>query len=194
MRGIVNDNLLPFTKRKVGEDLKEKYIELHKAFSNFHKLNLSWLYPEMSHGEMVTLKVIADFEEGAIDEFGHTGLECDKMKAEKIRKTGRNGVNISQIVNQLCVAPPAVSRTLNSLEEKGLIERKVNKSDRRNTLVELTEMGRRANQEATAAVDNYMTRIMERVGEEAIQRAIEQVNYIYEIAKEELEILKREDK
>lgn len=162
--------------------MKERYIELHNTFSNFHKLNLSFLYPKMSHGEMVTLKVIADFEEGCGNRFGEDVVPC------------KAGVNISQIVNEMCVAPPAVSRTLNSLEEKGLIERKVNKSDRRNTLVELTELGRKANQEATQAVDNYMTRIMERVDDDEIQKVIQSVNRIYEIAKEELEILKRENK
>lgn len=172
--------------------MKERYIELHKAFSNFHKLNLSSLYPKMSHGEMVTLKIIADYEAGVCSGFGCGGNGCQDAVSgvEEYRK----GMNISQIVNQLCVAPPAVSRTLNSLEEKGLIERKVNKSDRRNTLVELTELGRVAHKEATQAVDNYMTRIMERVDDEEFRQVLAGVNRIYDIAKEELEILKRENK
>ena len=37
--------------------------------------------------------------------------------------------------------PPAVSRTLRGLEEKGYVERSADKKDRRNTYISLTEQG-----------------------------------------------------
>ena len=38
--------------------------------------------------------------------------------------------------------PSAISRTLKGLEERGYVERNINKNDRRNTYVELTAAGR----------------------------------------------------
>ena len=54
-----------------------------------------------------------------------------------------DGISVSNIAAALEVTPPAVSRMLKSLEERGLIERRVNAFNRRSTMVRLTENGER---------------------------------------------------
>ena len=145
---------------------------LHEAIFRLGRLNLSGVIPEMCHAEIVIMKTIASCEE----------------KNENPQK----GVKVSAIVNELCIAPPAVSRTMNSLEEKGFIERTVNKSDRRNTLVSLTEEGWKKHYDIRRRVDAFMSRIFSRVGEEKVQAVVESINEIYDAARTELALLKKE--
>ena len=51
-----------------------------------------------------------------------------------------DGISVSHIAAALEVTPPAVSRMLKSLEERGLIERRVNAFNRRSTMVRLNIM------------------------------------------------------
>lgn len=53
-----------------------------------------------------------------------------------------DGISVSQIAAALEVSPPAVSRTLKSLEKRGLTEQHVNVLNRRSSAVELTDSGR----------------------------------------------------
>lgn len=48
----------------------------------------------------------------------------------------------SDISSRLCISGPAVSRSLNRLEDKGLINRYMGQNDRRNVYIELTEEGK----------------------------------------------------
>lgn len=55
---------------------------------------------------------------------------------------GENGkITSSELAAKTKTLPPAVSRTLRGLEEKGYVERSVDKKDRRNTYISLTEKG-----------------------------------------------------
>lgn len=53
-----------------------------------------------------------------------------------------DGISVSQIAAALEVSPPAVSRTLKSLEKRGLTEQHVNVLNRRSSVVKLTDSGR----------------------------------------------------
>ncbi len=52
------------------------------------------------------------------------------------------GISVSQIAAALEVSPPAVSRTLKSLESRGLTEQHVNVLNRRSSAVKLTDKGK----------------------------------------------------
>ena len=67
-----------------------------------------------------------------------------------IMDKGENGkITISELAcaERKCFHP-AISRTLKGLEERGYVERNINKNDRRNTYVELTAEGERLTEEA----------------------------------------------
>ena len=94
------------------------YEELFRAMSQFRKLKFSDMFPNISRAEFFTMSMIMD--------------------------KGENGkITISELATKAHVLPPAMSRTLRGLENKGYVERNVNKQDRRNTYVELTEQGKK---------------------------------------------------
>ena len=62
-----------------------------------------------------------------------------KRRQEMARN--ENGVYVSQLAKELKVSSPAVSRMLGILENKGPIGRDVDKDNRRNTYVYLTQQG-----------------------------------------------------
>ena len=55
---------------------------------------------------------------------------------------------ISSIAGQLDIDPATVVRTVDSLEKRGLVERRRSREDRRQVFVEFTDAGRAARQEA----------------------------------------------
>ncbi|MBO5523769.1 MAG: winged helix DNA-binding protein, partial [Roseburia sp.] len=77
---------------------------------------------------------------------------------------------------------------MKGLEEKGLIERSVNRADRRNTYVELTEHGKRVMKECKSDLDEVMLAVFAKMGPEDIRRLIGYLDEIYLIAKEEIEL------
>ena len=64
------------------------------------------------------------------------------------------------------MSPPAMSRTLKSIEEKGLAERMIDSKNRRKTYVRLTQAGEQARQYAWEVSTEYINRGMEEMGEE----------------------------
>lgn len=145
---------------------------LHEAMFRLGRLNLATVVPDLNQAEVIVLNAIAF---------------CLEREEEPDK-----GVNVSSIVAELCIAPPAVSRTMNSLEEKGLILRSVNKSDRRNTLVTLTDEGWEKYRDNGRRINEFMGKIFDRVGEDKVKTIISYIDEIYEVTREELDLIKKE--
>ena len=54
----------------------------------------------------------------------------------------RNGTNISSVADYLKISRPSATMTIKKLEKIGLVERKVDPSNHRNTIVKVTRKGR----------------------------------------------------
>lgn len=139
--------------------------ELFQMFYRMRQLKISILFDELTHMEFVTLRTL----HGCTHECGE-----EKMK-------------ISDIAHMTNVRSSAVSRTLNGLEERGLIVRVADKEDRRNTYVELTDDGLRIMEECKKRMDDFMSAVFNSVGEENIKQFIEILRKIYDVSQEELE-------
>ena len=96
--------------------MKDAFEKLFRAMHQFKKLNVSDLIPGLSSSEFSVM--------GAILQMGENGK-----------------ITSSELAAKTKTLPPAVSRTLRGLEEKGYVERTVDKKDRRNTYISLTEQG-----------------------------------------------------
>lgn len=141
------------------------YEELFRAMSQFRKLKFSDMFPNISRAEFFTMSMIMDKEE--------------------------NGkITISELATKAHVLPPAMSRTLRGLENKGYVERNVNKQDRRNTYVELTEQGKKITLQTRTSMCEFGRAVMEQVDEDEIRRLVTYLNHIYEIADLELKARK----
>lgn len=86
-----------------------------------------------------------------------------------IESDSSDGIAVSAIAAALDVTPPAVSRMLKSLEERGLIERHVNAFNRRSTMVRLTENGEKLLDVAHERFIGMMHCISDKMGSEQLR-------------------------
>ncbi len=145
---------------------------LHVAV-RFQKVNIAGLIEGLSHNEIGTLEMIGRFM-----------LNCP----------GAKGIFVTDLAKCRGSSPPAVSRTLRSLEEKGLIGRKTDTNDRRNTYVFLTKEGLKKREEIAKNMELLGTGVMARMGTEKTEMLIKLWGELENIIVEEAENLSAQNK
>ncbi|MFP3155556.1 MarR family transcriptional regulator [Lachnospiraceae bacterium ZAX-1] len=140
------------------------HAKLMLAFHRVHKVKLSSMM-ELSQGEFFTLQIIAK---------------------HMIEHPNEKGIYVSKLAKQLHIASSAVSRMLKNLEEKGMIDRAVDRTDRRNTNVFLTENGQKHCEKVMLVFEEYMSRVIEQMGENEVRQMISLCNKMTDIMAEEL--------
>lgn len=151
--------------------MKQIGRDLYTAIHQFGRLRLGDLIPEITKGDCMTLM--------AIDYFS-------KKKEENL--------TVSELADKIHAQPSAVSRTLKVLEDRAYIERRINKSDRRNTYVVLTEEGRRELKVVQETMDDFTETVISRMKEADVQKMITCLNEFYQIAQEEIELRSKKGK
>ena len=96
--------------------MNDKFEELFKAMHQFHKLRMGEMMPNVSGADFWAMNNI-------------------------VNKSEDGKITISELAKKTNVLPSAISRTIRGLEDKGYVERTINKNDRRNTYVEMTDRG-----------------------------------------------------
>lgn len=124
---------------------KELSMEFLAITHKFKKIHMNFIFPEISKSEFWVLKMV--------------------QKA-MLKDESECGVYVSTIAERLKVTPSAISRMLKGLEEKEFIERKVNKNDRRNTYVTLTEKGKKVTQRVETEMNEFTKKVIHSMGEE----------------------------
>ena len=151
--------------------------KLYETFLLFRKLHMSLLLPEnLSKNEYFTLRCIEYLN-----------------KLENADGADRHA-SISALAKIMHVTTPAVSRTVSTLEEKGIILRRSDKNDRRNTYVELTTQGKTLLQKAQAEMNNFFNQMVQDMDPKDLEQLIQYLTEIYENACAELERKKQERK
>ena len=79
---------------------------------------------------------------------------------------------------------PAITRILNSLENRGFIVRNVNKKDRRSFAIELTETGIEAIEKANRRILGFAGKLVESLGDSETDKLIELIDRLSNILKE----------
>ena len=145
--------------------MNDNFEELFKAMHQFHKLRLGDMMPNVSGADFWAMRNIMD--------------------------KGEDGkITISELAEKTKVLPSAISRTLRGLEDKGYVERTVNKNDRRNTYVEMTDRGKEVTQEVREIMCDYGKAVLSKLDENELSQLISYLNNIYDIAQKEIEIRK----
>lgn len=78
------------------------------------------------------------------------------------------GVSMNSLTKALRVSPPMISKTVGSLERRGLVERIINKTDRREIRVCLTQKGYELFESGKKSVKIFMDGAFEEMGEEEL--------------------------
>lgn len=145
------------------------YEEMFRAMNQFRKLKFAEMFPELCKTDFFVMCTILD--------------------------KGDNGqITISELASRAKMLPSAISRTLKGLEERGYVERNVNKNDRRNTYVELTDAGKLVTEEARKTMAEFGKSVMAQVDEADMKRLISYLDNIYRIAEKEIETRKWQDR
>ena len=149
--------------------MNKLYEEMFRAMNQFRKLKFAEMFPELCKTDFFVMCTIMD--------------------------KGDNGqITISELASRAKMLPSAISRTLKGLEERGYVERNVNKNDRRNTYVELTDAGKLVTEEARQTMAEFGKSVMAQVDEEDMKRLISYLDNIYRIAEKEIETRKWQDR
>jgi DNA-binding MarR family transcriptional regulator len=78
------------------------------------------------------------------------------------------GLSVSGLREKLAVAKQSLARVLAELESAGFVERTAGARDRRERLLRLTEAGRIAERETSAALRDRLAHIFRKAGAEAV--------------------------
>ena len=132
--------------------MKDAFEKLFRAMHQFKKLNVSDLIPGLSSSEFSIM--------GAILQMGENGR-----------------ITSSELAAKTKTLPPAVSRTLRGLEEKGYVER--------------TEKGWKKGEEVRDRMQDFGCSVMSQLKEEDIDQLVAYLDRIYEIAEKEIDTRKR---
>ncbi len=149
--------------------MEDLYRELFETMNQFRKLHMADMMPgKMNQADFFTLNRIMDAEEGKI--------------------------TISKLAAQTKVLPSAISRTLRGLEEQQYVERNVDKGDRRNTYVTLTDEGRAVTLQSRQIMYDFGRAVMSRLDENDMKQLIYYLNEIYDISKTEIEARRQKNR
>ncbi|MDL2319429.1 MarR family transcriptional regulator [Eubacteriales bacterium OttesenSCG-928-A19] len=82
------------------------------------------------------------------------------------------GLYGGELAARMHVTPPAVSRMLRHLEEKGFIERTVDTQDRRNTYIRLTRVGEAVRERKKEEMAAFMEGVIAEMGEDNMRQLL----------------------
>ena len=94
----------------------------------------------------------------------------------------KNNVLPGEISEIMQISSARVATILNNLENKGLIERQIDKMDRRRILVSLTPLGKENSDKHYHVVINQISKMFELLGEKDAEEFIRIMNKILDIA------------
>lgn len=139
--------------------------DLFTTMHQFGKLKIGDLFPDISKTDCMTLTAIHHFS------------------------TEKQGMmTVSELAEKIHAQSSAVSRSLKTLEDRNLIERTINKQDRRNTYVALTNEGEKEIKQIQEIMDDFANAVISRMDEADMQKMITYLNELFQIAQEEIEV------
>lgn len=104
-----------------------------------------------------------------------------------LKKSDENIVLLSSVREKIKLAPSTITPILNSLEEKGLIERIIDKKDRRNIYIKLSKKGEIFTKEAHEKLEELMYSYIKYMGEKDINEFMRLTKKTKKFLKERME-------
>ncbi|TCL55655.1 DNA-binding MarR family transcriptional regulator [Kineothrix alysoides] len=146
-------------------NLNKMQEDLLKTANRFRKMKYEFLFHDISKREFEMLMVMEHFSRENDD---------------------RKGIYVWELAKALHISSPAVSKMIRALEERGYAGRDVDKADRRNTYVYVTDKGKEAQRKSKEKMDEVMRKVVIRMGEKNMKEFIVLCNLLEDIMEEEL--------
>ena len=127
------------------QEICEQFV---KTMQRMERVGDSLFSDKLTHNEFIALCILSE---------------------EQKKQNEEQGIYVSMLASGMQSSTPAVSRLLRAMEEKGLIERKVDRKDRRNTFVSITEEGQVALKEKFAWMGDVFMNAVHRIGFEKME-------------------------
>jgi len=131
--------------------------KLFRAFMQFHKMG--WHEGSIAGCKPSEIRVLFCIKKGL-------KLDTPEMK-------------VSEISKQLHVTSPTITQLLKGLEADGLIERRIDPTDRRTVGITLTKKGERVTQQAAEAFSASLNGLIEYLGEEESDQLAELLSKVF---------------
>jgi DNA-binding MarR family transcriptional regulator len=114
--------------------------------------------------------------EARLKQFGLTGTQYNALRI--LRGAGSKGLPCRKIGSRMITHDPDITRLLNRLEDRGMVERKRDRTDRRVTFGKITSSGMRLLREMDGPVDKHGREMLRHVGQEKLQQLIELLDLV----------------
>lgn len=95
-----------------------------------------------------------------------------------------DGTPSTYISNRMGMEPTSLTRTLKTLEEKGLITRQKNPDDGRGVLIYLTELGKKMREQSRSTVLKFNEIVKQNIAEEKLKHFMEVAEVINDLIAE----------
>lgn len=113
--------------------------------------------------------------------------EFHLLKTIALRKTDSKDTSIGDLVKLYHISKPAISNLIKKTEEKGFVERRTDKADRRVVWVNLTRAGEAELERTTRYWEELGEKIEEKFGEQNIDLFITLIDRLVEVVEEVIE-------
>lgn len=109
--------------------------------------------------------------EAKLKEFGLTGTQYNALRI--LRGAGAEGLPCSEVGERMITRDPDITRLLDRLQKRGLVERKRGKEDRRVVYGKISAAGLKLLKEMDAPIEKYGREMLRHVGQDKLQQLIE---------------------
>lgn len=147
------------------EYLKKFRDELSVVINHGRKLRKPILPGGVTHSEMFALREIYEF----MDQY-----------------PGKKGIYVTELARELGIALSAVSRILNGLEERGLVDRVVDAKNRRNTFISLTAKGKEVWNCCISMINQMLDHVILGMGEADLKQLVVLSMHFFEMWEAEI--------
>ncbi|MCI8508570.1 MAG: winged helix DNA-binding protein [Lachnospiraceae bacterium] len=94
------------------------------------------------------------------------------------------GITLGELIKETDMSMSAASKKITILEKKGLIERHTSETDRRNVYIKLTEKGKEISDRERALKNQWIKKVIERMGIDDTRQMLALMNKMFDIIEE----------